>query len=332
MARIRQIKPEFFKSEDIAGLEWPARVLFIGLWTLAAADGRLLDRPRRIAAELFPYDHMDEQVDILLGMLAARELILRYIAEGKPCIQIVNFVKHQKPHPKEPGSNLPPPPNRAAVFLAPAHNPEFRRLGPVDDHSVGQSPGSPGQVTAENGDNRTEPGEEGTSRSGSLGSGSLENGKSALPAPARSIEHRGVHLHLPVTGDGLRTAYGLVRALCIPGAVQWHAPRSSWKVTDPLAEALRDDPAAAADTLPTMFRFFELAKFGRIDAEGKAAKDPSFGFACWVDRFTALREDIRGTTPQISTPAARAGPARDVRVGTIRAEDHPHTKEGRQEI
>jgi hypothetical protein len=157
VARIRQIKPEFFKNEDVGGLEWPARMLFVGLWTIAAADGRLLDRPRRIAAELFPYDRMDDQIDMLLGMLAARGLIVRYVADGKPCIQIINFAKHQKPHIKEPGSGLP----------APSDN-------------VGQSPGFPVLAQAL-------PDENLTSRSGSLGSGSLGSGESAPRAPARDL-------------------------------------------------------------------------------------------------------------------------------------------------
>lgn len=77
MARIRQIKPDFFRSEDVANLEPIARLLFVGLWTLADREGRLLDRPRRIAIELFPYDRMDDKIDLLLGSLAARGFIDR---------------------------------------------------------------------------------------------------------------------------------------------------------------------------------------------------------------------------------------------------------------
>lgn len=174
MARIRQIKPEFFKSEDVAGLDWQARMLFIGLWTIAAADGRLHDRPRRIAAELFPYDRMDDQIDMLLGMLAARELIVRYVADGKPCIQIVNFTKHQKTHPKEPLSGLPSPPSDGNA------------------HTVGQSHVLPRLEAAEPEQYEAERVSKAPSRSGSLGSGSLENGllgsgKSAPRGPARDL-------------------------------------------------------------------------------------------------------------------------------------------------
>ena len=36
-----------------------ARLLFVGLWTIADRNGRLEDRPKRIRAELFPYDEID---------------------------------------------------------------------------------------------------------------------------------------------------------------------------------------------------------------------------------------------------------------------------------
>jgi hypothetical protein len=110
MARIRTIKPEFFRSEDIGDLTPLARLLFIGLWTMADRDGRLLDRPRRISADIFPYDE-DFDCETLLGELDAGDLIHRYEAGGQRCIQIQNFAKHQRPHPKEPPSVVPAEPD-----------------------------------------------------------------------------------------------------------------------------------------------------------------------------------------------------------------------------
>jgi hypothetical protein len=54
MARTRSIKPSFFKNEFLAECEPMARLLFIGLWTLADSQGRMEFRPMRIRAELFP--------------------------------------------------------------------------------------------------------------------------------------------------------------------------------------------------------------------------------------------------------------------------------------
>lgn len=109
MARIRTIKPDFFKNEELADLPAMIRLLFIGLWTQSDREGRLLDRPKRIKAEIFPYDNID--VDKGLNQLFEAGFIIRYkvnaniddriLAPEQPenetaVIQIVNFLKHQK--------------------------------------------------------------------------------------------------------------------------------------------------------------------------------------------------------------------------------------------
>lgn len=108
MARIRQIKPSFFINEQLADCSAEARLCFIGLWGIADREGRMEDRPRKIKAEIFPYDSWE--VESLLADLNRVGMIVRYEVEGRRYIQIVNFVKHQKPHPKELPSEIPPPP------------------------------------------------------------------------------------------------------------------------------------------------------------------------------------------------------------------------------
>ena len=109
MARIRTIKPTFFFSEDIAAISIEARLLFIGLWCIADKQGRLEDRPKRIKAELYPYDQVD--VDALLEELNKTRLINRYTTDNNGCttdiIQVVNFSKHQRCHHTEQDSQLP---------------------------------------------------------------------------------------------------------------------------------------------------------------------------------------------------------------------------------
>jgi hypothetical protein len=107
--RARIIKPSFFINEDLATLPYEARLLFIGLWCVADREGRLEDRPRRLKAELFPYD--DIELDPLLSQLAELGFIVRYEAQGKRYIQITNFTKHQRLHPNEAPSTIPPPPD-----------------------------------------------------------------------------------------------------------------------------------------------------------------------------------------------------------------------------
>jgi hypothetical protein len=108
MARARNIKPSFFKNEQLVELPMATRLLFIGLWTLADREGRLEDRPKRIKMEIFPGDSVD--VDKALGELDAEGFIHRYEVAGELYIQILAFGKHQNPHHREPPSIIPAPP------------------------------------------------------------------------------------------------------------------------------------------------------------------------------------------------------------------------------
>jgi hypothetical protein len=103
--RSRNLKPGFFKNEQLAEMPVEARLLFAGLWCMADREGRLEDRPKRVKIELFPGDSFD--VDALLTSLHNHGLIERYEAHGIRCIQVLNFLKHQHPHQKEPPSTLP---------------------------------------------------------------------------------------------------------------------------------------------------------------------------------------------------------------------------------
>jgi hypothetical protein len=107
MARSRNIKPGFFANEDLAECDPLARILFTGLWCIADRAGRLEDRPKRIRAEVLPYDACD--ADQLLAQLEKHGFILRYVADGNPYIQVLNFEKHQNPHVKEAKSTIPAP-------------------------------------------------------------------------------------------------------------------------------------------------------------------------------------------------------------------------------
>ncbi len=106
MARARNIKPALFKNEVLGVADPVATLLFVGLWTLADRRGILEDRPLRIKAEVFPYrDGIDAEG--LLAWLADHDFIERYSVDGKACIQINNFEKHQNPHKNEEPSDLP---------------------------------------------------------------------------------------------------------------------------------------------------------------------------------------------------------------------------------
>lgn len=107
MSRARNIKPAFFKNDVLAELPFEYRILFQGLWCEADRAGKLEDRPRRIKAEVFPYD--DVNVDAGLAMLHVRGFIQRYSVDGCHYIKITSFLKHQNPHTKEALSTIPEP-------------------------------------------------------------------------------------------------------------------------------------------------------------------------------------------------------------------------------
>jgi hypothetical protein len=95
------------ENEDLAELAPIVRLLFIYLWMLADREGRLEDRPKKIKAKALPYD-ADADVDAMLNDLQSSGFIIRYEASGVRYIQIVTFLKHQKPHSNETASEIPP--------------------------------------------------------------------------------------------------------------------------------------------------------------------------------------------------------------------------------
>lgn len=104
--RARNIKPGFWKNEDLVDLAFEHRLLFIGLWMLADREGgRLEDRPKRIKMELFPCDNVN--VEAGLQELCALGLLERYECQGVKVILITKFAEHQSPHHSEKRSELP---------------------------------------------------------------------------------------------------------------------------------------------------------------------------------------------------------------------------------
>jgi hypothetical protein len=106
VARTRNIKPSFFKNEDLAKLSQLTRLLFIGLWTQADREGRLEGRPRRIKAELLPFDRYRIE-DGLLALVAGGFIDRYRTVDGLSVIQVRKFSIHQSPHPREEASVLP---------------------------------------------------------------------------------------------------------------------------------------------------------------------------------------------------------------------------------
>ena len=117
MARTRSIKPSFFKNEYLAECEPLARLLFVGLWTLADRDGRLELRPARIKAEIFPYENCD--IGSLLGQLADRGFVRAYESGDIRVLEIPKFGDHQRCHPDERTEGLPSPEESTEIAVFP---------------------------------------------------------------------------------------------------------------------------------------------------------------------------------------------------------------------
>lgn len=109
MARIRNIKPEFFVSESVAELPLRTRLTWIGLWTHCDNHGRARDNVRTIKGAVWPLDD-DVSLDDIeqdLRLLALKRRLIRYVVDGKRFLVITNWGEHQygafKDKPKFPG-------------------------------------------------------------------------------------------------------------------------------------------------------------------------------------------------------------------------------------
>ncbi|UBV14846.1 hypothetical protein [Mycolicibacterium fortuitum] len=113
--RIRSIKPEFWRSQDISAFEdWGIRLLFIGLWSYVDDNGVGLDRVALIAADLFADDLERDPSETFakvsrgLQQLAEAKRIERYTFEDKSYLFVNGWADHQRiDHPNAPRYPLP---------------------------------------------------------------------------------------------------------------------------------------------------------------------------------------------------------------------------------
>lgn len=101
MARIRTVKPDFFRSLDTRALSLHARLTYIGLWTYVDDDGRGAWDVPVIRGDIWP----DEDSGIVLGALqelSRKGQIVVYESGGRTYFHIPAFRDHQridKPRP-----------------------------------------------------------------------------------------------------------------------------------------------------------------------------------------------------------------------------------------
>ena len=111
MARKRLISPEFFHSENMAQCSAHARLLFVGIWTIADKQGRLRYSAPVIRGAIFPFEP-DLDIDALVTELVRVGSLVRYGygAGGRQYLSIPGWEKWQKVHKNETDQGHPEPP------------------------------------------------------------------------------------------------------------------------------------------------------------------------------------------------------------------------------
>lgn len=128
--RIRSLKPEAWQDERIGALSRDARLLFVGLITMADDEGRLRAQPAMIIGHVYPWDEITlKQLAAWLAEIEAQRLIERYEIDGRPYIALRNWKRHQRINRPTP-SELPAPSSEVAAANSAANS--------VNDH--GEAP------------------------------------------------------------------------------------------------------------------------------------------------------------------------------------------------
>jgi hypothetical protein len=111
MARIRTIKPDFFKHESLFDAEketgLPLRLAFAGLWTQCDRAGRFQWRPRALKTGVLPYDEVD--FSRVMDALSTRGFIVKYTSNGEQFGYVPSWHKHQVINNREMASTIPDP-------------------------------------------------------------------------------------------------------------------------------------------------------------------------------------------------------------------------------
>jgi hypothetical protein len=111
VARIRTIKPAFFRSQEMADLPPTTRLTYIGLWTYVDDAGVGVDDVRLVKADLWPLedDYETSDVELDLALLANAGHILRYEVAGRRYLAVLAWKEHQRIN-RPSKSSLPLPP------------------------------------------------------------------------------------------------------------------------------------------------------------------------------------------------------------------------------
>lgn len=113
MPRIRTIKPEFWSSPSIKGMDPWARLLFIAMWNWADDYGRGRANVRELASFAFPWDDDPvapdtKEIPRLLTEISSRCGVVFYEVSGRRYYAIPTWDEHQRTE-RRAVSRLPAP-------------------------------------------------------------------------------------------------------------------------------------------------------------------------------------------------------------------------------
>ena len=140
MARQRFIWPNLWDDPALGRLKPEARLLYIGCFSLADDQGRLLGDPASLKAKVFPYDSRLSATrtrQLRDAVLAASNSLLLYEDGGVEFLWFKNWTKYQKPKYPKP-STYPPHPDDPDPELSPKPSPKPRNDSGNDSGNVSE--------------------------------------------------------------------------------------------------------------------------------------------------------------------------------------------------
>ncbi len=113
--RIRTLKPEMWQDERIGRLSRDARLLLLGLVTMADDEGRIRALPATVAGHVFPYDDdAPRKIPRWLAEITDSGVVVAYTHDDIPYLAFRHWRRHQRVNRATP-SVLPAPPDQSII-------------------------------------------------------------------------------------------------------------------------------------------------------------------------------------------------------------------------
>ena len=139
MPRRRMIDPAIWQSEDFSKLSTLAKLVFIGLFSIADDEGRGKAQPVFIKSNLFPYDEKMRVADIetSLSEIGKHMSTVFYSHNGNNYYALSSWMKFQRVDHPTP-SKIPEPSNIQEVFENDSRNVQESLSPSIKEFSLGE--------------------------------------------------------------------------------------------------------------------------------------------------------------------------------------------------